>query len=260
MARKKEPEKAPNHERWLVSYADFITLLFAVFVVLYSMSQTDKQKVEALIQSLRESFGYTKTSTPAQQLNMLESSDISPIPSLKPEIVNPGPRASAGKGKSRAEEKDFREIKTSIDAYLLKHGAQEKVSTEISKRGLVISLKEAGFFDSGKSIVKEISFPLLGKIAQSVGQYSNPIRVEGHTDNDPIHSAAFPSNWELSTSRATNIVHYLIDHYQFEPSRISAAGYGEYRPVAENSTSEGKGKNRRVDIVMLSSESEQQEP
>lgn len=263
MGRKnKSPEKAPNHERWLVSYADFITLLFAVFVVLYSMSQTDKKKVEQLIESLRESFGYTKSISPAQKLNMLESTDLRPVPALRPEILTPGPqkREGEGNGKTHAEEKDFREIKAAIDAYLMKHGAEDRVTTSITRRGLTVSLKEAGFFNSGSAVVKSASYPLLAKIAESLSKYSNPLRIEGHTDNDPIKSAAFPSNWELSTARATNIVHYLIDHYQFRPDRICAAGYGEYRPIAENATEEGKSKNRRVDIVMLSEESEAKEP
>ncbi len=262
MPRKKKHEKEPNLERWLVSYADFITLLFAVFVTLYAMSQTDIKRVEQVMESLRESFGYSKSVSPADKMNVIDSSDLRPIPSLRPEVVKPGPSIdkAGGKGRTHADEKDFRSIKASLDAYLLKHGAQEKVTTEISMRGLVVSLKEAGFFDSGSAVVQHSSYPLLAKIAESLTKYSNPLRIEGHTDNDPIHSAAFPSNWELSTARATNIVHYLIDYYKFDPAQICAAGYGEFRPVADNKTAEGKSKNRRVDIVMLTTQSQQQEP
>jgi chemotaxis protein MotB len=267
MARKKKHEKEPNHERWLVSYADFITLLFAVFVTLYAMSQTDKKKVEQVVASMRESFGYTKLSL-GEKPTVIESTNISIMPSLKPEAVMPAPKARAGsdlKGKGRggrgkADEKDFRSLKAAIDAFLLKQGAQSKVNVEITKRGLVVSLKEAGFFDSGSAAVRGSSHELLAKVVSSLGDYSNPIRVEGHTDNIPINTPQFRSNWELSTARATNVVHYLIDRQQFDADKIAAAGYGEYRPVADNASVDGRQKNRRVDIVLLSAEAERAEP
>jgi chemotaxis protein MotB len=257
--KKKKHEKEPNHERWLVSYADFITLLFAVFVTLYAMSQTDKRKVEALVASMRESFGYMKTGASSERVNIVESTDLRAMPAIKPEILTPGKGGEdtgVHKNRSHADTKEFREIKTTIEEYLAIHGAQDKVSVEITKRGLVVSLKEAGFFDSGSSEVKKNSLGLLTKVANSLGKYDNPIRVEGNTDNVPIRSAAFKSNWELSTARATNIVHYLIEDYGFSPGKISAVGYGEYRAIADNDSAEGRRKNRRVDIVLLSREAE----
>lgn len=263
--RKKKPEKAPNHERWLVSYADFITLLFAVFVTLFAMSQTDKRKVEEVIASLRESFGYTKSSI-ANKANMTDSTDLRAIPSLRPDAVNMGPVQpqlkfdKTGKYRKHAEDKDFKNIKASLEAYLIKHGVQDKVKMDIDRRGLVISLKEAGFFDSGSAFIKITSYPILGKVAESLSQYNNAIRVEGHTDNVPISSHEFKSNWELSTARATNIVHHFINYYKFDPARISATGYGEFRPVVDNSTADGRAQNRRVNVVILSDEGEKGEP
>ena len=266
MARKKKHEKEPNHERWLVSYADFITLLYAVFVTLYAMSQTDKKKVEQVMASMRESFGYTKLSL-GEKPTVIESADIRIIPSLKPESLMPGPRPKPGgdlkgkgRGKGRAEEKDFRNLKAAIDAFLVKQGAQQKVSVEINRRGLVVSLKEAGFFDSGSAAVKADAQELLSKVVGALGEYSNPVRVEGHTDNVPISTPQFRSNWELSTTRATNVVHHLIDRMQFDADKISAAGYGEHRPADDNSSPEGRQKNRRVDIVLLSADAERAEP
>jgi chemotaxis protein MotB len=261
--RKKKPEKEPNLERWLVSYADFITLLFAVFVTLYAMSQTDKRKVEALVASLRESFGYVKTGASAERVSVMESTDLRSIPSIRPETLTPGKGGEderIHRKRTHAETKDFQEIKTAIEGYLTRHGSQDKVSVEVTKRGLVVSLKEAGFFDSGSADVKESAYPLLAKVAQSLTRYSNPIRVEGNTDNVPISSRAFKSNWELSTARATNIVHYLIENYGFQPEKISAVGYGEYRPIAGNGSEEGRRKNRRVDIVLLAKDGEGGEP
>ncbi|WP_298271207.1 flagellar motor protein MotB [Geobacter sp.] len=261
MAKKKNKhEKEPNHERWLVSYADFITLLFAVFVTLYAMGQSDKKKVEEVIRSMQESFGFTTTSS-APKPAVIDSTDLRIIPSISPDLTNKG-RSQGGttKGRARAEEKDFRAIKAAMEAYLIKQGAQEKVSVGITRRGLVVSLKEAGFFDSGSAIVKESAYPLLTKVAETLSGYSNALRVEGHTDNVPISSHLFPSNWELSTARATNIVHFLLKSYDFEPGLVSAAGFGEFRPIADNTSAEGRAKNRRVDIVLLSGEGEKAEP
>jgi chemotaxis protein MotB len=262
MARQKKHEKEPNHERWLVSYADFITLLFAVFVTLYAMGQSDKKKVEQVIQSLRESFGYSATGS-APKPAVIDSTDLRIIPSISPDLTNKGRSLGGqtyGKGKTKAGEKDFRAIKASMEAYLIKQGAQEKVNVGITRRGLVVSLKEAGFFDSGSAIVRESAFPLLAKVAESLGEYSNAVRVEGHTDNVPMSSLQFPSNWELSTARATNIVHFLTKSYDFEPGKISAAGFGQYRPIADNASTDGRSKNRRVDIVLLSEDGEKAEP
>jgi chemotaxis protein MotB len=259
MARKKKHEKEPNHERWLVSYADFITLLFAVFVTLYAMSQTDKKKVEEVMASMRDSFGYS-TSSPASKPSVIEAGAMNIIPSLHKVSQAPRRGQSKGGGKTKGGEQDFKVTKASIEAYLLKAAAQDKVRVTISQRGLVVSLKEAGFFDSGSSTLKQGSFALLNDVMSSLASYSNSIRVEGHTDNVPMSSHAFPSNWELSTARATNVVQYLTKQDDFDPSRISATGYGEYRPVADNDTAEGRKQNRRVDIVLLSEQGERNEP
>ncbi|MDR3579412.1 MAG: OmpA family protein [Oryzomonas sp.] len=261
MALKREPEKHANHERWLVSYADFITLLFAVFTTLYAMSQTDKKKVEEVMQSLQQSFGMVTAGAPAPKINVIQSRAISIIPAIKPEMsIAPSGRAHNGQLRTRAEEKDFHQIKSSIEAYLVKQGAQDKVNLTITRRGLIVSLKEAGFFDSGQAQIKPSAHELLNTIAEVMTQYNNPLRVEGHTDNVPISTSQFPSNWELSTARATNVLKYLIKYYDAEPETISATGYGEYRPVTDNTTPENRAKNRRVDIVLLSGEGERGEP
>lgn len=262
MARKKKHEKEANHERWLVSYADFITLLFAVFVTLYAMSQTDKRKVEALVASMKESFGNVRTGASSEKVNVIESTDMRIIPA-KADVLTPGKGGGdlgVHKKRNHAATKDFEDIKADIEAKLAASGAQDKVSVEVTERGLVVSLKEAGFFDSGSADVKKTSFALLAKVAESLTGYSNPIRVEGNTDNVPISSRFFKSNWELSTTRATNVVHYLIERYGFEPEKISAVGYGEYRTIATNNDETGRRKNRRVDIVLLSTEIEGAEP
>jgi len=261
MALKKEPEKHVNHERWLVSYGDFITLLFAVFVVLYAMGQTDKKKTEEIVVSMQQSFGILPGGGPGSKAGVIPSAPIGIIPSLKPEI---SPMGGSGRGrgraKGRAEEQDFRQIKSSIEAYLIKQGAQQKVTLSITRRGLIVSLKEAGFFDSGQAVIKSSSYELVNTIAEAMTQYNNPLRLEGHTDSIPISSSQFPSNWELSTARAVNGLKYLLTNFDVDPNKISATGYGEFRPIADNSTAEGRARNRRVDLVLLSAEGERGEP
>jgi chemotaxis protein MotB len=294
--RKQEHEKEPNHERWLVSYADFITLLFAVFVTLYAMSYTDKQKVEQVIASYNAAFGMTKSGS-APTFNVIQSNEMMPVPGIVPEkrrrmtvpesgelgkkeeekkkaeeeakkkqqqeeavddIPPPDPKKEANK--VRADNKEFQQIKEKISAYLKEKGAEQNVKLTVDQRGLVISLKDTEFFDSGSAAVRGESKPLLRDIAAAIDNYTNSIRIEGHTDNVPIKTSAFPSNWELSTARATNIVQYLVGTLAFSPEKLSAIGYGEYRPIADNSTPEGRQKNRRVDIVILSASGEQGEP
>ena len=178
MALKKEPEKHVNHERWLVSYADFITLLFAVFVVLYAMGQSDKAKVEQVMQAIQQSFGMATAGAVPPKINVIPSQEITIIPSLKPEIkVAPMGRARNGQAKTRAEEKDFRQIKSAVEAYLVKQGAQNKVTLEITRRGLIVSLKEAGFFNSGQATIKPEAYELINTIAEVMTQYNNPLRL-----------------------------------------------------------------------------------
>ena len=169
-------------------------------------------------------------------------------------------RPRSGQAKARAEEKDFRQIKASIEAYLVKQGAQNKVTLEITRRGLIVSLKEAGFFESGRATIKPEAYELINTISEVMTQYNNPLRFEGHTDNVPINTAQFPSNWELSAARATTAVKYLLNNFDVDPDKLSATGYAEFRPLTDNATQEGKARNRRVDLVMLSSDGVRGEP
>lgn len=251
MARKKEPEKAANHERWLVSYADFITLLFAVFVTLYAMSQVDKKKIEEVAQSYRSAFGVVNTQGQSNKVNVVPQTDVAPIPTVKPPPAQ-APRSDRNSSaKPRASHNTFRQMLVQLEKYLNEQKASDQVKVNIGTRGMVISLKEGGFFGSGSAVVKSSAFLLLAKIAQIIEPYDNPISFEGHTDNLPIHSSQFPSNWELSSARATNLAHYFIDYHSLSPQRIGVTGYGEFRPITANTSEEGRRENRRVDVVIL---------
>ena len=270
MARKKAPEKPANHERWLVSYADFITLLFAVFVTLYAMSQTDKKKVDIVAASYRSAFGVTAGGSPSSQ-NIINSSQVLPIPGI--ESLNQQNSArkmnrgdSAGKSgnnaqkKSQASAKELQKIKSSIGLILKHLQVEDMAEVTASSKGLIIRLEEAGLFESGKANISSKASALLAKIAAILAAYDNHIRIEGHTDTTPLISSSYRSNLELSSARANTVAQFFLDNYDFLPSNISISGYGEYRPIADNSTEEGRKKNRRVDIVIYGAGNQTEAP
>ena len=256
MALKREPEKHANHERWLVSYGDLLTLLFAVFVVMYAMGQSDKKKAEEVSQSIQAAFGVSQAGAGGKPI-IIQSGPISIVPDMKLKpVALAQKRTPSGEVRQVATNADYSTIKASLDAYLMKTGNSGKVAVEISRRGVVISIKEAGFFDSGSAHMKKESVETLTAIAGTLNKYANTFRVEGHTDNVPIRSAEFRSNWELSAIRATAVVHFLTESAGFEPESLSAVGYGEYRSLSGNDSVDGRARNRRVDIVLLAPEAE----
>ncbi len=270
MARKKKSEEHVNHERWLVSYADFITLLFAFFTTLYAISSVDAQKMGKMVMSMRASFdgnlfspggkslalgpgmGGVGTAPIAkdvvQDLRVPQNAQArdAALRKLKELKANFVPLSDGGSGRTLGS------FKSQVDSLVGEEALKRKsVITRLEGRGLVISLGEGGFFDSGSDQIKPAGLALLDTIATSLITVANHIRIEGHTDNVPIRNSRFPSNWELSTARATVIVAHLLDKFGLSPERVSAAGYAEYRPVASNDAEEGRARNRRVDIIVL---------
>lgn len=243
MSRKKKHEHV-NHERWLVSYADFITLLFAFFVVLFASSQSDRRKQMQVAAAMQTAF------TP------LGSFEIhSKTPPLEPAVSASAvtrPAALAMPFPQASQLEREKEIKEHLAKLIQQVGARlpaGSVTTRMIPEGLVISLHEIGFFPSGSAEVRKDSIPMLIALAATLPDA--PLRVEGHTDNVPIHTAQFSSNWELSTARASAIARLLLEHGTMRPENVSAAGYAEYHPVASNATEAGRSQNRRVDIILL---------
>ena len=250
MRRRRRHVKHANHERWLVSYADFITLLFAFFVVLYASSQVDKKKVGKLAQAIQAAFqdmGVFQADT-----NVVQPDVAEPMPFSAPQAMDNTERAAPGALDTSGEKGDWVQLQNQMESALASEINRKEVVMRSEPEGLVISLREAGFFESGSAKMKAASLPAFDRIANIVRDGEYPMRIEGHTDNTPIHNSQFPSNWELSTSRATEIVRLLIVRDGFGPDRLSAAGYAEYHPVSNNSSAEGRGANRRVDIIILS--------
>ncbi len=255
MARKHKHPEHVNHERWLISYADFITLLFATFVALYALSKSDATKAAIAAESMRISFGSPSGSIIPQQ-PVIETA----VPSDKNRPIPGQTSDGPTKPTKQAGKTEFEEMKKQVEEYLMTKGMLNKVDVSIQERGMVVSLKEAGFFESGRAEVKEEAYQALAEIAAKISEYKNSVRIEGHTDNMPIHSRTYPTNWELSSTRATNMARVLTDKFKVPPDKISATGYGEFRPTEKNDTPAGRSRNRRVDLVILSASAEKTEP
>jgi chemotaxis protein MotB len=257
--RKRKHGAHANHERWLVSYADFITLLFAFFVVLYASSQVDKAKMNKLSVAIEGAFKqmgvFNKNGTAAPNENPVEDNESS----LEHKAVaSTGAVVGASTAAPTPEmnqqgftKSQMRNMKRELEQLLAAEIKRREVALHIGPEGLVVSLREMGFFDSGSSSLKPGSEAALERIVMLLREKDAEMRVEGHTDNVPIHTVQFNSNWELSTARATEIIKLLIAKYGFPPDRLSAAGYGEFHPVADNANAEGRRQNRRLDLVIL---------
>jgi chemotaxis protein MotB len=235
-----------GHDRWLVSYADFITLLFAFFVVLYAFARADQKRQmqvsEAIDSAFRSMGAFSTTQQPASKQNAssgVTSQDVENSVITENLLVP----AEVLEGLDR--------LRHNLTQVLSSQIASHAISLEMGRDGLVISLREAGFFDSGSATPKPEALSTLQRIATELGATPYDLRVEGHTDNVPIHNAEFDSNWELSSARATHIARLFLEMKTIPPERISAAGYAEYHPVATNNTAEGRAENRRVDLVVM---------
>jgi chemotaxis protein MotB len=258
MSRRKRRLSHANHDRWLVSYADFITLLFAFFVVLYASAQVDKRKVGKLALAIQVAFqemGVFQASTTEVPIDVAEPMPFSTVQAIenKERTASLGRIASRPEGalSTGVENGDLAQLHAELATVLAPEIKRKEIAMRVEPDGLVISLREVGFFESGSAEMKSTSQDACDRIANMLRQRDYRLRIEGHTDNAPIHNSRFASNWELSTSRATEIVRLLIVREGFGPERLSAAGYAEYHPVATNLTAECRGVNRRVDIVIL---------
>lgn len=248
MAKKKKHEEHENLERWLVSYADFMTLLFATFVVLYALAQTDVAKFSQLENSLKSAFdsvvmeGTQGVMDKSGSKVIGESQADSMMSSLILEYLNP-----------KYEEQAFEEIKDQVKA-LSKTKELEGVDAKITDRGLVILMTDKSLlFGSGSAELSPQAKIKLDKIGGIIGRkfILHLIRVEGHTDNIPFSSSKYPSNWELSSARACSIVRYFIQRFKFMPELFTPVGFADTKPYMQNDTLGNRSMNRRVDIVIL---------
>ena len=240
MSRKRKAPEHENHERWLVSYADFITLLFAFFVVMFASSQADKGKAQQVAESVRKALEEGQVG--AMLAGILGTGG--------PGKVKPAPKKKEPQKPEKIAELTpsfvdlTQALKAEVDA--------GKLKLTLEARGLVVSLREAAFFPSGEAAVNPGAVDIIGKIAAAINTTPNPVRLEGHTDSVPIHNARFQSNWELSAARSIAMLELLAERFAVERARMAIAGYADNAPVDTNDNEQGRARNRRVDIVVLS--------
>lgn len=235
MSRKKKAPEKENNERWLLTYSDLITLLMIFFVVLFASSNVDKQKFKTLAESMNSAMGGGQ-----HIIGDTDSNSMTDSNSIQETV-------------QQSETDKLAELKKQLDTYLQQNNMDSATSVDISERGLVVTLNNSLFFDPGKADIRLDSEDKLVQIGKILNQMDNYIRVEGHTDNVPISNAMFHSNWQLSSVRAANVVEVLINKAGMTPQKLSTIGYGEYRPIADNNTPEGRQRNRRVELVVMSS-------
>jgi chemotaxis protein MotB len=251
-------------ERWLLTYSDMITLLMALFIVLWSVSSVNTSKFNDLAQSLRSAFSgrvlpssasilagqtapFSQAGTPVQPISPSSAAGFTPT-DIRAQL-----ESSIASIAAKRELESLRKIQQEIQAYAQQHGLAASIATKIDERGLVIRvLTDQVLFDTGQATLKVKAAPLLREIVRLLSEHGidNAIRVEGNTDSVPISTAAFHSNWELSAARADAVLEFLI-HHGIRQARLSLAGYGDQNPIESNATVAGRAANRRVELVLL---------
>lgn len=247
MARRKVVEEPDNHERWMVSYADFVTLLFAFFVVMYAISSLNESKYRVLSDSIINAFRNVSV-TPSGQTMVIVPAPMSP-PSPATQVPSEEDRK---KGELRQQQRDkMRNIAQDILKVMAPLIQQGKVRVLETSRGVTIEINDSILFSPGQAQLQLPSVKALRAIAEVLVDTEFPIIIEGHTDNVPISTPQFPSNWELSAVRATTVLRLFAD-VGVTADRLTAIGYGETRPVEPNLLADGRARNRRVSILIES--------
>lgn len=224
MSRRKKKGEDINTNGWMDTYADTITLLLTFFILLYSISVVDSQKLNKLAEAMKKSLQGSTNIT-----------EIKNIEDLK-----------VGEGKS-----DYENLAEKLNTVIEQNALTDVVKIREEERGVVLQLDETILFDSGEAVLKDYSRNILNTITTVIKNIDNDVLIEGNTDNIPINNEYFKSNWELSTARAVSIVRYFVETKELSPTRFSVKGYAEYKPLVENNTEENRSINRRVDILIV---------
>jgi len=248
------PVQHESHDRWLVSYADFITLLFAFFVVMFASTQADRTKAKAYSEAVKEALAHGQLSAAISVV--LGRGKHEAVKSMDQDTLN----ARLPPPPPQAHPADLVRSLATLESGLEAELKAGKVQVKLEARGLVISLRESGFFASGDDAIAPESIPSIAKIAAVIQGVPNLLRLEGYTDSVPIHTYRFHSNWELSAARSVAMLELLRQKFQIPPERMAVAGYAENAPADSNDTPEGRAHNRRVELVLLSAEGEKVEP
>ena len=246
--KSRDHDENGGHERWLVSYADLLTLLFAFFVVMFASSQRDKQKAAAAEEAVRRAFNGDHAKA---RLAAVLGGTVGDLGQGNRMMHGPG----GAKIEVRLPRMDAVDLLPSLE-FLNRELAEDiaagRLTIHMETRGLVVGLREAAYFVSGDDGISAAAYTVLQKIASTIEKMPNPIRLEGHTDSIPIHNSRFRSNWELSAARGISMLAALNSRFHVPENRMAVAGYADSFPVDTNETPEGRARNRRVDLVILS--------
>jgi chemotaxis protein MotB len=246
---KRKQEEHENHERWVISYADFVTLMFALFVAMYAISLKDHSSGKRVSESVRDAVatgGLVSTVRVFMSKESAPAGASSGISKKDSQTAKGDPSSSPGQGDPSLKEPFRRlseQLKQQIDS-----GA---IRLRLGNRGLVVTLEEKSFFPSGDDTIYSKAFPSIGLVAKTIAELPNSVRLEGHTDSVPIHNERFKNNWELSTARSIAVLQLFETKFGLDASRFAVAGYAQNIPAAQNDTEEGRARNRRVEIVIL---------
>lgn len=229
MRRDKNNSEEEDGADWMTTYGDMMTLLLAFFVLLYSFSTLDANKFKMMIEGLQGKLGVLTGG----------------------KTISSAPMIEGGLNSQRSGTQQLSNLNTKVEEYIEDQGLENEVETKITDKGLTVRFTGKVLFDLGEAMIKENAKEILNQMAKFIKTVPNDVMVEGHTDDLPISNSKYPSNWELSTARATNVIRYFIENDNIDPTRLSAAGYSKYKPIVPNEDWENRMKNRRVDIVIL---------
>jgi chemotaxis protein MotB len=253
MARKRGAPEHEKHERWLVSYADFITLLFAFFVVMFASSQTDKARAKQVSEAVEKALDNgSSISVPAAVAKVLGGT-VDDKGQGNAMMRGPGGAQHAIKDAPPESVIELMPSLERLNRELAREIAEGKLEVRMEPRGLVISLRDSAFFSSGTDVMDQSNLPTMRKLAELIAALPNSIQLEGHTDSIPIHNARFKSNWELPCARAIAVLETFCGTFQLNRPRFSVVGRADTVPIDSNQTADGRARNRRVDVVILNS-------
>lgn len=253
MARRRRDAAHENHERWLVSYADFITLLFAFFVVMFASSQTDKSRAKQISEAVEKALADGRSLGVPPSVAKILGGTVDDKGQGNALMKGPGGAQRATKEAPPDNIIELTPSMKSLTAELEKEIKAGTVEVNLEPRGLVISLKQTAFFPSGTDAIDPSTYPILQKVADALNAVANPLRIEGHTDSVPIHTPRFRSNWELSAARSISMMELMATRFKVDRQRVAIVGFADTAPQTSNDTPEGRARNRRVDIVIQNS-------
>ncbi|SRR5690625_4280706 len=256
MRLRKLNKKNQGAPRWMVTYSDMVTLILVFFILLFSISQIDAEKFRAVAESYQERtiFDFFPSAVPLDySVNVGEGDDTADLPASKyneeDELGDDGDDVEDAGGYADIDE--LKGLLEEIERYLEQNDLSNVITANRTDRGVVLILQERVLFESARAEIIDEAIPFLDKVGTLLNNINNYVKVEGHTDSRPINTFQYPSNWELSTARASSVVRYFIEDLQLEPARFQAVGFSDTRPIAENDGPDNWQKNRRVEIVIL---------